>query len=123
MSDAALTMAESLDCFVCSELDSIPCPDANSDYASWKAEAHQYVSHDPAASNDGVSCSIIIGGETLDKQNEEIKSIISSLWADLSPVRPVHHPVCEPQVSPGHGTEHRQAVQRPGQQSPGEMIL
>lgn len=59
-------MTESLDCFVCSELDSIACPDANSDYASWKAEAHQYVSHNPTASN-GISCSIIIGGKTLDK--------------------------------------------------------
>lgn len=54
-------MSESLDCFVCSELDSIPCPGANSDYASWKSETHQYVSHDPTSSNDGLSCSIIIG--------------------------------------------------------------
>lgn len=65
-----MIMAESLECFVCSELDSIPCPDANSDYASWKAEAHKYVSHDPT-SNGGLSCSIIIGGETLDKLHEQ----------------------------------------------------
>ena len=64
----ALSMAESLECFVCSELDSIPCPDDNSDYASWKSEAQKYVSHDPSTSNDGLSCSIIIGGETLNEK-------------------------------------------------------
>ena len=61
-------MSESLECFVCSELDSIPCPDDNSDYASWKSEAQKYVSHDPSSSNDGLSCSIIIGGETLNEK-------------------------------------------------------
>ena len=54
-----------LECFVCSELDSIPCPDSNSDYNSWKADTQKYVSHDPATSTDGLSCGIIIGGKTL----------------------------------------------------------
>ena len=53
-----------LECFVCSELDSIPCPDSNSDFTSWKADPQKYVSHDPATSNDGLSCSIIIGGKS-----------------------------------------------------------
>ena len=53
-----------LECFVCSELDSIPCPDSNSDYNSWKADTQKYVSHDPATSTDGLSCGIIIGGKT-----------------------------------------------------------
>ena len=68
-------MPESLECFVCSELDSIPCPDDNSDYASWKSEAQKYVSHDPTASNDGLSCSIIIGGETLTKTRPAVNKV------------------------------------------------
>ena len=50
-----------------------------------------------------------------------------SLWPNISPVHPEHHPVCGPQIPAGHVTQHRAAVQGPWQQSIGErpslMIL
>ena len=64
-----------LECFVCSELDSIPCPNSNSDFTSWKADTQKYVSHDPATSTDGLSCGIIIGG----KIKQDLQSNLTSL--------------------------------------------
>jgi len=45
---------------VCSELDSIPCPNSNSNYASWKSQTEKYTILD-SASSGGLSCSLVIG--------------------------------------------------------------
>ena len=54
----------SLGCFVCSELDSIPCPDSNSNYDSWKSQTDKYTILDTATTG-GLSCSVVVGSKYL----------------------------------------------------------
>ena len=55
--------AMTIGCFVCSELDSIDCPDSNSDYSSWKSISDHFTELDDSLSNDGLSCSLVVGSK------------------------------------------------------------
>ena len=118
-----MSTSNTIGCFVCSELDSIPCPNDSSDYASWRSQTERYTVHDINTSNDGLSCSIVIGSKTtsLCFLWTRPMSNIFSLWEDLPPVSSEHHPVRGPQIQAGAGAENSAEIQRSWQQSCGRF--
>ena len=111
-----MSSSNSLGCFVCSELDSIPCPNSNSNYASWKSQTEKYTILDSAASG-GLSCSLVIGSKFCLKLFTFVENNIFSLWKNIPSIQSEFQSMHWSKIQAVHSTENSSDFQRSRQQS------